>query len=179
MRALVVFESMYGNTQQIADAIGAGLVVRMDVDVVEVSVAPPNLDDDVGLLVVGAPTHAFGLSRASTRRDAADKASGPLVSQGDGLRDWLETLQAPTGRVAAAAFDTRIGKPRVPGSAARAADRRLRALGFERAAPPESFWVHGVDGPLTDGELVRARRWGEQLAKTLASPSYEEFVPLT
>ncbi|HEY8524679.1 MAG TPA: flavodoxin domain-containing protein [Acidimicrobiales bacterium] len=160
MRALVVYESMFGNTEAVARAVGAGLAALMPTDVVEVGRAPAALGDDVDLLVVGGPTHAFGLSRRRTRADAAKQAEGQLVSRGFGLREWLAVLDRPRDGVAAAAFDTRVKVP-LPGSAARAATRRLRRLGFRVAARPTTFWVTGTLGPLADGELDRARAWGE------------------
>jgi hypothetical protein len=162
MRALVVYESMFGNTQVIADAIADGLAGRMRVDTVEVGVAPASIGDDVGLLVVGGPTHAFGMSRQGTRQDAAKQAKEGLVSTGIGVREWLAGLQGSPG-MAAATFDTRIRKPRLPGSAARGAEKRLRRLGFRILAPAASFYVEGTLGPLLEGERERARRWGERL----------------
>src|SRR6266508_4456720 len=126
------------------------------------------IEDDVDLVVVGGPTHAFGMSRPGTRQDAARQAERPLVSAGSGLRDWLETVRGGSPRVAAAAFDTRIDRPRLPGSAARAAERRLRRLGFRIAAQPASFYVTGTPGPLVAGEPERARRWGEELGALVA-----------
>jgi hypothetical protein len=168
-RALVVFESMFGNTQAIAAAIADGLATWVPVDVVEVATAPAVLPRDLDLLVVGAPTHAFGMSRASTRADATKQAPGTVVSGEIGLREWLEAVGAPASHVPAAAFDTRIYKPRVPGSAARAATRRLRRLGFAVTTPPESFYVTGTAGPLVPDEIDRARRWGEDLGAALAT----------
>jgi hypothetical protein len=165
MRALVVFESMYGNTKAVAEAVAEGLSTVLGVDVTEVGRAPAAIGADVGLLVVGGPTHAFSMSRASTRRDAADKAGRPVVSAGPGIREWLEALPAPATPVAAAAFDTRVRRPRVSGSAAKAADRRLRGRGLSPAAGPETFWVLGSQGPLADGEVQRARDWGVTLAR--------------
>jgi hypothetical protein len=162
MRALVVFESMFGNTQAIAEAIADGLSGRMQVDVVEVGVAPTDIGDDVALLVVGGPTHAFGMSRPGTRQDAAKQARDGLVSTGIGLREWLDGLRR-SASVAVATFDTRVSKPRLPGSAARAAEKRLRRLGFPVVAPAASFYVEGTSGPLLQGERERARRWGERL----------------
>jgi hypothetical protein len=162
MRALVVSESMFGNTQAIANAIADGLADRMRVEVLEVGAAPATIGGDVTLLVVGGPTHAFGMSRPQTRQDAARQAPAGLVSRGSGLREWLATLQAPAG-IAAATFDTRIRKPRLPGSAARAAEKRLRRLGFRIVAPAASFHVEGTLGPLQEGEQQRARRWGESV----------------
>jgi hypothetical protein len=168
MRALVVYESMFGNTKVVADAVADGLATRLHVTAVEVSAAPTAMDD-VALVVVGGPTHAFGMSRPGTRQDAAKQSQRPLVSAGIGLREWLDTVQGASPGVAAAAFDTRIEKPRLPGSAARAAERRLRRLGFRIAARPASFYVAGTPGPLVDGEPERARRWGEHLGSLVTA----------
>ncbi len=86
-----------------------------------------------------------------------------MVSEGIGLREWPGTVHGGSASVAAAAFDTRIKKPRLPGSAARAAEKRLRRLGFRILAPATSFYVTGTLGPLLGGEPQRARRWGELL----------------
>jgi hypothetical protein len=167
MRSLVVFESMFGDTETIARAIAEGLSVGMRVDVVDVATAP-RVDADVDLLVVGGPTHAFGMSRASTRGDAVRQ--GGRASAGDlGLREWLDELLPPTEPVPAAAFDTKINKRFIPGSAARSAADVLRRHGFRLVAPPESFRVIGTPGPLVTGEEDRARRWGRSLAATFAA----------
>lgn len=167
MKALVVYESMFGNTQRVAEAIAAGLATHSHVDVIEVGVAPMRLPEDLDVLVVGAPTHAFGLSRPSTRQDAAGRTAEPLVSPRLGAREWLDGLSPLQHIVAAAGFDTKLGKPSwLPGSAARAIAKRLRNLRFGRAAMPASFYVESVTGPLSPGELTRARAWGDSLAKT-------------
>jgi hypothetical protein len=162
-RALVVYESMFGNTMSVAHAVAEGLSTWIETETVEVGGAPTSIPEDVALLVVGGPTHAFGLTRARTREDAASRAGGRVLSCGPGLREWLGELHATSG-LPAATFDTRIEKPRIPGSAARAAERRLRRAGFTIAIPAESFYVTGTEGPLADGELDRARRWGEKVA---------------
>ena len=69
MRALVVYESMFGNTRLVAEAVAEGLSSGLDVDVVEVAAAPTSFDD-VELVVVGGPTHALGMTRQRTRDDA-------------------------------------------------------------------------------------------------------------
>ena len=169
MRALVVFESMFGNTERIARAIGEGLAVEMQVDVLEVGTAPGAPDEDVGLLVIGGPTHAFSMTRLGTRQNAAKESSEPPVSTGIGIRDWLEG-QSKGRPMAGAAFDTRFRKSRrLTGSAARAAAKRLRKLGFDLVAEPESFFVDKTTGPLLDGELDRAKEWGAGLARKLAT----------
>lgn len=75
-RALVIFESMFGNTRTIADAVADGLSSRFETDVIEVSLAPTRIPEEVSLVVVGGPTHAFGLTRPRTREDAANQADG-------------------------------------------------------------------------------------------------------
>lgn len=163
--ALVIYESMFGNTRTVAEGIAEGCrSAGFATSLVEVSLAPTRIPDDVALVIVGGPTHAFGLTRPRTRQDAARQADGGLVSSGDGLREWLEGVGPPSAGVRAAAFDTRIDKPRVPGSAARGAERRLRRLGFGGLAPAESFYVTGTKGPLLEGERARAGRWGEAIA---------------
>jgi hypothetical protein len=160
MRALVVVESMFGNTKQIAAAVADGLGESTAVDLIEVNDAPHELGADVGLLVVGGPSHAFGMSRPATRQDATTQAGSDPQTAGIGIREWLEGLEPSSPLCVAATFDTRIASPRVPGSAARAAQKRLKRLGFWPAVPAESFYVSGTPGPLVDGELERARGWG-------------------
>jgi len=77
MQAVVVYESMYGNTHMIADAIGAGLKTASDVSVVPVSQASRAVLAGADLVVVGGPTHAHGMSRAATRQGAVKAADKP------------------------------------------------------------------------------------------------------
>jgi hypothetical protein len=162
--ALVVYESMYGNTERIAQAVAEGLRDHVDVIVCEVGVAPDRLPD-IELLVVGGPTHAFGMSRASTREDAARRAARPVLSGLRGLREWTEALATPPTPVALATFDTKVARPRLPGSAAHGVARRLRRLGMRPVCAPMTFLVQDSEGPLSDGELDRARAWGQSVAR--------------
>ena len=84
MKALIVFESMFGNTQKVVQAVAEGLSTGMEVELVEVEAAPRAIDNRTVLHVVGAPTHALGLSREGTRRQAAEQAGSRLVSKGRG-----------------------------------------------------------------------------------------------
>jgi hypothetical protein len=169
MRAVVVYESMYGNTHRVADAIGAGLGSVFDVTVVPVSQVSPAVLADADLVVIGGPTHAHGMSRAATRKaavEAAAKQASPLEVEpdalGPGLRDWFGSLGHYP--VKAAAFDTRIHGPAVlTGRASKAVARLLRVHGFDVLAEPESFLVSKQDR-LEPQETARAREWAARLA---------------
>jgi flavodoxin-like protein len=164
MRALIVYESMFGNTEEIARAVAKGMS-ELSPDLVEIASAPAQPPDWIELLVVGGPTHGHGMSRRGTRRTAADQAGPALVSQGAGLREWLSGL-VPAGRdFAVATFDTRFDKARwVTGSAAAGAARLLRRRGYRLVAAPASFFVVSTAGPLVPGEVERAQGWGAILA---------------
>ena len=166
MRALVVFESMFGNTKAIAEAIAEGLGETLETESVEVGHAPVSLLG-YDLLIVGGPTHQFGLSRPDSRKGAASETDESLISTGIGIREWIGSLPKASG-VAAATFDTSIRKPNLPGSAARGAQKRLKRLGYRIVIPAEIFHVEGTTGPISDGELERAREWGAKVA-TLAA----------
>ncbi|WP_456826811.1 flavodoxin family protein [Cellulomonas sp. P5_E12] len=168
MRALVVYESSFGNTGRVAQAVWEGMFSRIpDVALLEVGAAPLRLPPELELLVVGAPTQAFGMSRPATRADAQVQAGATAADATIGVREWLSSLEAPDRPVHAATFDTRIHSPHVPGSAAVGAWRVLSRAGFQVAAEAESFWVTGIKGPLRDGELDRARAWGVGLTGLL------------
>jgi len=161
-----VVESMFGNTRRVAEAIAAGLAEVMEVQVVDVRAAPaaPSVD----LLVLGGPTHALGMSRKSTRADAARRgAAATDEALRRGLREYISDLHNTSYPVLMATFDTRLRRAGVPGSAARTARRRLVRAGARVVLPPESFYVSDVSGPLLPGELDRARRWGTRLADSL------------
>jgi hypothetical protein len=170
MRALVVYESMFGNTEQVARQVAEGLARHGEVELREVSEAPARPDEGLDLLVLGAPTHAFSLSRPTTRQDAQRQGAthGTVAT---GLREWLAGLEAGAHHPQVATFDTRVSKVRmVPGSAARKAARVAAHLGYLSAHAPESFFVVDVDGPLAVGELDRACVWAERMASRLAEP---------
>jgi Flavodoxin domain len=169
MKTVIVYESMYGNTRVIADAIGRGLGPENETVVVPLAEARPELLAEADLVVVGGPTHMHGISRAATRRSAAEAARKPGSdltmdpgAEGPGLGDWFAALgQSGT---AAAAFDTRLdAPPMVTGRASKIIARLLRRHGFTMAAKPESFLVT-KDNHLKVGEEDRAWEWGQRLA---------------
>lgn len=161
MRAVVVYESMFGNTRDLAAAMVGGLTARgACIKLIPIAQAPVEFDGRVDLLIAGAPTHAFGLPKQQTRADAARRGAGAPMDA-DGLREWIERVRLERGQPAAT-FDTRIDRPRLPGSAARAAARRLRDRGATILCT-QSFHVRSMEGPLVDGELDRARAWAAGL----------------
>ena len=168
MRAVVVYESMYGNTHTIADAIADGLAAVFDVSTVPVSRATPATVAGADLVVVGGPTHLHGMSRASTRKAAVKDAGQPgsrrkteTGAEGQGLREWFGSLGNCPAR--AAAFDTRLHGPgALTGRAARKVARLLRTHGFDVVAEPESFLVTRQN-QLEPQETARARTWGASL----------------
>lgn len=169
MKALVVYESMFGNTAAVAQAIAGGLGVTMDVEVREVHDGSLEGRDDVELLVVGGPTHALSMSRPKTREEA--ESQGGIAGRVDfGLRDWLNSASGTAHGLSMVTFDTRMVKARrLPGSAAKSAARLARKRGFSIAAPPESFYVVDTAGPLAEGEIERATDWGRVLGALLPS----------
>lgn len=166
--ALVVYESMFGNTKAVAEVVALALSHDFEVDLTECGSAPTPVPDEVALLVVGAPTHAFSLSRASTRDSARQQTPPTAHPSESGLRDWLGRLEhcgrpaGPTGLVAAA-FDTKVARPRLPGSAAAVAAKKLRRLGVSVMVAPKTFYVEGTQGPLVDGESDASLQWGREL----------------
>ncbi|MDP3894351.1 flavodoxin domain-containing protein [Nocardioides sp.] len=164
MRALVVYESMFGNTEEIARAIGAGLAEQLEVDVISINHAPHTVSAEVSLLLVGGPTHAFSLSRKRTREDAVRQGAHAITESG--LREWLDQFQPAGSQLHVRTFDTRVTKVRrLPGSAAAAAARRARRRGLSHVHRGESFYVTGVAGPLDAHEAERATEWGRQVAR--------------
>lgn len=146
MRALVVYDSVYGNTEKIAEAIG-GAITGGEVRVLrEGEVGPPELEN-ISLLVVGAPTQG---GRAT-----------PAV------RDFLDRVsKAEINGLDAAAFDTRVASraAKIFGYAAGRIANSLKKKGANLVAEPEGFFVDGTKGPLTEGELERAAAWGKGLS---------------
>ena len=169
MRALVVYESMFGNTHAIASNIADGLHADYEVTVVPVAEATADLVARSDLLVVGAPTHMHGLSSPASRRKAAataaKKGSGLRLDPdagGPGMQDWLNDLGHRDGL--AAVFDTRVnGFAVITGRASRQMTKLLKRHGYRIIAAPQSFFISS-HSTLLDGEVSWARRWGTTLA---------------
>ena len=167
MTALVLVESSFGNTRAIAEAIREGLAMHTDTELLDIAEAPEALSPGVDLLVVGGPTHAFGMSRPETREDAI-RQGAPAADTRVGMREWIGAVSPDGPRPPVVTFDTRTRHRWIPGSAASQAAAALAQRGFPSAAPRQSFRVDDVAGPLMPGEVERARTWGEQLGTRLA-----------
>jgi Flavodoxin len=171
VRALVVYESMYGNTHAVATDIAAGLSAAHEVTLVPVNRASRELVVGADLIVAGAPTHRHGMPTIGSRRMATETAREPDSgltmdpdADGPGLRAWLEELNAEG--MLAAAFDTRLsGMPALTGRASRPIARVLTRRGCRVVLAPESFLADGQN-TLLHGETARACSWGVQVGET-------------
>ncbi len=163
MKALVVFESEFGNTarvaQAIADAMRSAVRSEDSVDLLHVKDVGPNLPAGLTLLVVGCPTQRFS-PMPSTKSFLKRIPNSALTGRaGCRLRHAHHgrRIRRVRARVVAKLAD-------VFGYAADPIAGRLKKKGGELIALPEGFYVGGTEGPLLEGELERAAEWGRQLA---------------
>ena len=171
-RALVVFESLFGDARTIAQAIAGGLSPLIHVDVVASAEAPADIGPDVRLLVVGGPTHALSIPRPYTRDAAIAQYGAQIADTSRGLHEWLDAVRVAGRGTLAAAFDTRSDHPKLLvklDHAAKTEEKLLRGHGLPIVAPAEHFYVTDAKGPLADGEEERARRWGAVLAELVTA----------
>ena len=155
IKALVVYDSFFGNTEKIALAIGNALASQADVQTLRVGDVKPEDLTGLGLLIVGSPTRAFSASPAT--------------------KAWLKALVPNSLRgVKVAAFDTRADMSDVNsrvlpafvklfGYAAEPIANTLTKRGGMLVIPPEGFFIKDKEGPLKDGELERATAWAQQI----------------
>jgi Flavodoxin len=165
MKFVVVYESMFGNTETTAQAIAAGLSEAGEVKLGTVDALSPKEVQDATLLVAGGPTHAHGMARRNAHEAIAGERSyrryGPVQPGQESLRGWIERLTVAPAR--AAAFDTRFDKPMwITGSAAKKIAARLERKGYS-VIEARSFFVEATGGPLAEGERDRAVEWGREL----------------
>ena len=156
MKALVVYDSVFGNTEKVAQAIGDALGTPEDVSVLRVGDVKPEQLVGVQVLIVGSPTRAFSPTPAT--------------------KAMLKAIPAEAlNGVKVAAFDTRISMEdtdsgflrtmvKVFGYAAKPIADRLESKGGELVLAPQGFYVQDSEGPLKEGELERAVAWAKQVA---------------
>jgi flavodoxin len=165
VKAVVVYESLWGNTAKVAGAIADG--IGPEATAMSTAEATPEALAGADLIVAGSPVFAFKMSSDKMRESIRDNP-GPAPSPPDlshpSMASWLESL--PAGTAAAAAFDTEARGPF--GKAAPTIARSLEKLGYRLLSKPTGFYVSGKYGPLRDGEEERAREWGRELATSLA-----------
>ena len=173
MKAVVVYESLWGNTAAIARAIAEGLGAGTRA----LSTAEALADAITGadLLVAGAPVHSLSLPTEASRESARTGGLGPGKAPPDlshpPMRAWLERLARGSGR--AAAFDTRVDAWYGRGAAPLIL-RGLERAGYRRLTNARGFFVSGhrivptASGVLRPGEVDRAREWGAELARMMA-----------
>jgi hypothetical protein len=163
MKALVVYESHWGNTAEIARAIAEG--IGPEARALTTTDATPEVITEADLVVAGAPVMVFSLpsdkSEGYVSKD--EKAPFPPDVSHPSLRTWLDAL--PKHDAAAASFETRLRWS--PGGATGAIEERLHRAGYRTIAKPGKFVVKGSYGPLREGEVERAREWGATLAAAL------------
>ncbi|MFX1521194.1 MAG: flavodoxin family protein [Promethearchaeota archaeon] len=148
MKVLVIYDSVYGNTEQIAQAIGNALGSQEDVKILQVSNVKPEQLTGLKLLIVGSPTHGGRPTPA--------------------IRDFLNNVtESAIREINVAAFDTRVTTrlARIFGYAAGRIAGRLKRKGGALIASPEGFFVKGGKGPLKEGELERAASWAKEFTK--------------
>ena len=157
MKAMVVYDSVHGNTEQVAQAVARALGSPEEVETLRVTEVDVGQLADLDILIVGAPTHAFQPSPAA--------------------KTFLKSI--PIGAlegVRVAAFDTRISVEdtdstilsfmiKLFGYAAKPIADRLKRKGGDLALPPEGFFVEGTEGPLREGELERAAEWAKPIVQ--------------
>jgi flavodoxin len=146
MKALVVYDSTWGNTEKIAQAIAAGLAGGTLA--LPLKTAGAEELDKSDLLVIGSPVNNGRPSQS--------------------MQTYLKSVKRETAaKLKVAAFDTRL-KSRLAtilGNAASRITEQFKELGSKVIAEPEGFIVKGQKGPLADGEINRATRWGKDLAQ--------------
>ena len=156
MEALLIYDSVYGNTERVAQAIGNVLSAQTKVRVLRVSDFKPADLANLNLLIIGSPTQQF-------------RASPAIKKFISGIR------KGELNGVQVTAFDTRLGMDDMPsrilppfvkifGYAAKPITNALVSKGGKLIASPEGFFVKGMEGPLKDGELERAECWAGQIA---------------
>ena len=160
MKVLIIYDSVFGNTEQIAQAIGNALGSQEDVEILRVGNVKPEQLTGFEMLIVGSPTRQVKPTAATTNLLKGIAKNG------------LKGVKV-------AAFDTRFtmsqieeSSPILPffvrlfGYAAKPISDRLAKRGGELVIPPEGFFVEGVAGPLKEGELERAADWAKQIIAT-------------
>jgi flavodoxin len=155
MKALIVYDSVFGNTEKVAQAMAEAL----QTSAVPVSRVTADMLRGVDLLIVGSPTRSFRPTPAISKflkSLSKDQLAGVRAATFD-TRIWLNTIDS-------AAFRFLVDKG---GYAANTMAHAIKKKGGTLDVLPEGFLVTGEEGPLKEGELERAAAWAQQLAQTV------------
>jgi len=148
-KALIVYYSLYGNTEKVANALATGLQSGgCDVETVKVDAVNLRGLSEIDLLCVGTPVHAFNISKP--------------------VKEFLERLMNQEGLSGkkAFAFDTKM-KSRLAGTAGGKIEKKLKQLGFEIVKPAKSAVVKGREGPLEEDAEETFKQIGAELARMM------------
>lgn len=151
MKTLVVYDSVHGNTERIAQVIGEAIAKEVEVAVIRANEVNTEQLKDIKLIIIGSPTHGGWFTEV--------------------VKDFLNNKMKPLKQnIAIAVFDTRtppILMSKVFGFAANKMRKVLNKQGREIIIEPEGFLVHGLKGPLLEGEEERAKKWAVRIIKDL------------
>jgi flavodoxin len=148
VKSLVVYDTRYGNTEQVANAIAEPLGRAGEVVVKKASETTADDVQWADLVVVGSPTHAWDMTPET--KGLFERISWPRYHDRG-----------------AAVFDTKVVQRTAEGAAGKI-ERALGGAGLRVVAKPQSFFVAGPEGPVAEGEIERARAFGEELARAMS-----------
>jgi len=155
MKIMIIYDTVFNNTEKVARAIGNALGSRGDIKIIQVTKAEIDHLTDVEWLILGSPTRGFNAT--------------------DNMKKFLQKIPVnKLSGIKSAAFDTRIDLQDIKspffrfivGHAGYAADKMARMLikkGAEVILPPGAFLVKGAEGPLKEGELEKAAAWANSI----------------
>lgn len=158
MKTLIIYDSVFGNTEKIARAIGQAFGTQEKVEIVKVSEAKPENLAGLGLLIVGSPTRAFRATPAMMQFLGKIPANGLK-----GVRVGAFDTRVPMDGAKIPGFLRALAK--VFGYAAEPMAKKLAKKGGVLAALPEGFFVTDSEGPLKEGELERAGEWAKSVGR--------------
>jgi flavodoxin len=162
MKAIVLYDSVFGNTKKVAEAIGSSLANRAQVELLQPSDQALKHLAGIDLLVVGSPTRGFRPTEAISdllKRVPSKDLKNTRVAAFD-TRFKADELKSATTR-----FVVKTG-----GYAAKRIASQLEKSGGTLVAPPEGFYVEDTEGPLKAGELERASAWAAALLSPPQDP---------
>ena len=164
MKAIVVYESLWGNTAAVARAIAGG--IGPEARALSTAEATAAVTADADLIVAGAPVMGFRLPSDTIRKDIGTNPKykkNPADLSHPSMRSWLDALPMGNGKVAAFQTCFRFS----PGKSTSPIMKGLERAGYQKATKPQKFLVTGMYGPLKEGELERAKGWGGEMAKLI------------